>query len=78
MLPRAEDTSDGCMRLAFQAILRCDYEERDRLCDRAKLLIKAEGEASAMERVMAVDFYVTCGGCVIPTARMAKVAGAIQ
>ena len=78
MLPKAEDTSDGCMRLAFQAILRGDYTERDRLCQRAQALISAEREAHAVERVMSVDFYVTRFGVSIPTKHMARVAGAVQ
>lgn len=78
MIPRAEDTSEGCMRLAFQAIQRGDCAERDRLCERAQGLIAAEREASAMERVLAVDFYVTRHGVAVPTTHMAAVAGAIQ
>lgn len=78
MTPRAEDTSKGCLRMAFQAIMRGDYAERDRLCERAKALIAAEGEAAAMQRVLAVDFYVTSNGISIPTMKMAAVAGAIQ
>lgn len=78
MLPRAEDTSDGCMRMAFQATLRGDYAERDRLCERAKVLIAAEGEAAAVERVLSADFYVSRTGIAIPTLKMAAVAGVIH
>ncbi len=78
MATQGENTSDGCMRLAFQAILRGDTAERDRLCERARVLIAAEGQAEAVERVLAVDFYVTRAGVVVPTTRMAAAAGAIQ
>lgn len=78
MLPRAEDTSDGCLRLAFQAIMRGDYGERDRLCERARALIAAEGKAAAIEHVLSADFYVTHTGVAIPTTKMAVAAGAIQ
>lgn len=73
-----ETTSDGCAKLAFQAILRGDTAERDRLCERSRELIAAEGRAAAMEHVLSVDFYVTRGGVCIPTIKMAKAARAIQ
>lgn len=73
-----DNTSDGCMKAAFQAILRGDYAERDRLCARAKALIAAEGEAAAVERVLSADFYVSRNGIAIPTLKMAAVAGAIH
>ncbi len=77
-MPAAEATSTDCMRAAFQAVLRGDYAERDRLLDRARALISAEGQAAAMERVLAVDFYATRGGTIIPTKLMAARAGALQ
>lgn len=66
------------MKAAFQAILRGDYAERDRLCERAKVLIAAEGAATAVERVLSADFYVSRNGIAIPTLKMAAAAGAIQ
>lgn len=39
-----ENTAKDCLRLAFQALLQGDYVERDRLCDRARLLLKLELE----------------------------------
>lgn len=78
MILAPENTSDGCMRLAFQAILRGDYADRDRLCERARALIAAEGEAVSVQRILSADFYVTRSGVAIPTSKMAAVAGAIQ
>lgn len=72
------NTSEECLRGAFQAILQGDYAERDRLCDRARVLMEAEKRAGAMQRVLAVDFYVTGRGVTIPTRLMAEKAGAIQ
>lgn len=73
-----ERTSDECMKAAWQAILRGDYAERDRLCERAKSLIEAEQTASAIQRMLAVDYYVTASGTAVPTARMAKAAGVLH
>lgn len=78
MSQRDETTSAGCLRAAFQGILREDYAERDRLCERAKALIAAEGEAAAVERILSADFYVSRNGIAVPTLKMAAVAGAIQ
>lgn len=72
------DTSEGCLRSAFQALLRGDTAERDRLCERAKILLKTEQHAAAVERVMQKDFYVTRAGTCIPIAAMAKAAGVLQ
>ncbi len=44
----APRTAEQCIDLAVKAILRGDYAERDRLCDRARALMKAEGEAAAL------------------------------
>lgn len=71
-------TSEACLRAAFQALLHGDTAERDRLCERAKVLLDAEHKASAVERVMAVDFYVTPSGEVVPTKAMARAAGALH
>lgn len=73
-----EATSGDCMRAAFQAILRGDYAERDRLCERSKTLIAAERYSNAVEKVLAIDFYVTGQGTAIPVMAMARAAGAIQ
>jgi hypothetical protein len=75
---KQESSSEGCLRGAWDAILRGDYAERDRLCERGKALADAEDHARAVETVMSRDFYVTPSGTVIPTKRMAKVAGAVQ
>lgn len=71
-------TAKDCLRDAMQAILRGDYAERDRLCKRAQALLAAEDHAAAIERVMAVDFYVTRRGTVIPVQRMAQAAGVVH
>jgi len=72
------NTAEGCLRGAWDALLRGDYGERDRLCDRAKRLAEAEQYASAVEKVMSIDFYVTPRGVSIPTLTMARAAGALQ
>lgn len=73
-----QTTSQGCIKGAWDAILRGDYTERDRLCERGKKLAEAENYAAAVEKVMKVDFYVTRRGISIPTMTMTKAAGAIQ
>ena len=73
-----ESTSSDCLRAAFQAILRGDYAERDRLCERAKKLEEAERYAHAVEKIAAVDFYVTPLGIAIPTTKMMKAAKVYQ
>ena len=73
-----ETTSQACLRAAFQAILRGDTAERDRLCQRGGSLEEAEAKAAAVERVLGVDFYVTTSAIVIPTVLMAKGVGIIQ
>jgi len=72
------NTSEDCIRGAWQALLRGDLAERDRLCARVKQLIEAERYNDAVERIMSVDFYVTSQGVVIPTPMMAKAANALQ
>ena len=72
------NTSKECMRGAFAAILRGDTAERDRLADRAKVLLAAEMQADTLQRVMSIDFFVTAKGLAIPTAVMMKRIGAIQ
>jgi aminoglycoside/choline kinase family phosphotransferase len=73
-----ETTAKECLQAAFQATLRGDYTERDRLCKRGQMLAQAEHHAAAVERVLAIDFFVTAQGVSIPTLTMAKAAGAIQ
>ena len=72
------NTSTSTLQAAFAALLRGDTAERDRLCERASVLIVAEERASAMQRVLSIDFYVTASGVAVPTKRMAKAAGVIQ
>lgn len=71
-------TSQACLQAAFQALLHGNTAERDRLCERAKALLDAEHKASAVERIMAVDFYVTAHGEAVPTKAMAQAAGALH
>lgn len=74
----SDATAKGCLEMAFAALLRGDLDERDRLCKRGALLADAEEKAGRVERVLAVDFYVTAAGISIPTRAMARAAGAIQ
>ena len=74
----SENTASDCLRAAYQAILRGDYAERDRLCDRAEQFADDEHIASATQRVLAVDYYVARSGTAILTKAMAKAAGALQ
>ncbi len=71
-------TSEDCLKAAFAALTRGDTTERDRLCERAKNLLKAEDYACRVERALSVDFYVNKRGIAIPVMAMAKAAGAIQ
>lgn len=71
-------TSTGCLGAAMQALLRGDTTERDRLCDRANMLLLAEEHAAKVKRLLAVDFYVNRRGEVIPTRLMARAARAIN
>jgi uncharacterized DUF497 family protein len=65
-------TSQECIREAFAALLKGDTKERDRLCARAIAI------AAAVEKVLAVDFYVMRNGTVIRTIAMARAVGALQ
>jgi hypothetical protein len=71
-------TSDDCLRGAWAALIRGDTAERDRLCDRARSLMEAEGLARATEKVLSVDFYVKLDGTIIPTLLMARAARLVQ
>lgn len=78
MSERDPTTSSDCLRDAFQALLLGDTAGRDRLCERATALAEAEQHASAVERVLTVDFYVTRNGAAVPTLAMARAAGVIH
>jgi hypothetical protein len=71
-------TASEALRLAYQAILRGDYAERDRILERATRLIEAEEKGNAVQRVLAVDFYVKANGVAIPTPLLARAAGEIH
>lgn len=71
-------TASECLRLMFQATLDGDYARRDRLAERCVKLIDAEDHAARVERALAVDFYVTARGQVVPTKTMAMAAGEIH
>ena len=72
------NTTEDCMKAAWQAILKGDYAERDRLCERAKILLEAENNAYKVERALSVDFYVSNIGECIPIKIMTKAANVIQ
>jgi hypothetical protein len=71
-------TSADCIRAAWTALTKGNKAERDRLLDRAKLLLAAEENSSAVQRVLAVDFYVTARGVAYPSINMARAAGLIH
>jgi hypothetical protein len=73
-----ETTSQDCLRGAWAALLRGETGERDRLCARAEKLLEAERMASAVEKVLAVDFYVDRKGRSFPSREMAARAGVLQ
>lgn len=72
------NTSEGCMKAAWAALLRGDTTERDRLIARCRALMRAEQDVRAVVRVMVVDFYIAEDGTAYPTVAMAKAAHAIQ
>ena len=72
------NTSEAALKGAFEALLRGDLAERDRLCDRAEALIKAEQRSSAIESVLSVDFYVDTRGRAVSSKAMARSIGMIQ
>lgn len=74
----SESTSEACLKAAWQALLRGDCTERDRLCERAKILLDAENKAAAVERVMAIDFYVRPNGVCVSTKAMARAVGVLN
>jgi len=57
------------MRLAFQAILKGDYAERDRQCDLAKQALEDE-RRTYLATLLEIDFFVTSTGVVIPATKM--------
>lgn len=73
---------DQAMRKAFQAILRGDYAERDRLLAKVRRGIQVEEiaeVAAATARVMKrADFYVSKAGVAIPIQAIARAAGVID
>lgn len=71
-------TASEGLRSAYQAILRGDYAERDRILARTTKLIDAEERAARVERALAVNFYVTAAGTAIPTPLLARAAGEIH
>lgn len=73
-----ETTSQECLRAAYQALRRGDTVERDRLCARATTLLHVERHAGAVEKILAIDFYVNGRGVAIPTQTMARAAGVMQ
>jgi hypothetical protein len=74
----SKTTSDACLKGAWDALLKGDTAERDRLCERAKMLMEAEKMANAIEKVMSIDFYVKPNGVAISSKIMAKAAGVCQ
>lgn len=52
--------------------------KRDRILERARRLIEAEEKANAVQRVLAVDFYVKANGVAIPTPLLARAAKEIH
>lgn len=74
----SEATAKDCLRGAWEALRRGDTGERDRLCERARILNEAEDLARRIERVMQVDFYVNSRGTAYSTRAMAQAAGHLQ
>lgn len=74
----SETTSEQCLKAAFQALLKGDTKERDRLCDRAKELLKAEQHAATIQQILNVDFFVFINGQAVSSKTMARAAGEIQ
>lgn len=68
-------TAAGCLKAAMEALPRGDRAERDRLLDRSETLWRAENKASAIEKVLSVDFYVTRDGRAISSKRLAEANG---
>lgn len=72
------NTSKDALQGAWAALARGDLPERDRLCERAGLLLEAEQRATAISNLLAIDFYVTSAGVAYSTKAMAKAARVIQ
>ena len=65
-------TTEDHLRAAFKALLAGDLGERDRQAELAQAALEQE-QADGVARLMAIDFFVTPGGEVIPlTAMMAR------
>lgn len=73
-----QTTSEACLKGAFEALLKGDTDERDRLCERAKVILEAETSANAIQKVLSIDFYVKKDGVCISSKTMAKAAGVYQ
>lgn len=70
-------SSQDHLRAAFQALLRGDTDERDRLCKEAEISLKREEmneKARAVAKVLSVDFYVTADGRAISSKAMYSAA----
>lgn len=74
----ASTTSKESLKAAWGALLRGDMAERDREVERGRMLLEEEHKADAIQKLLAVDFYVTKSGSVIPTATIAKAANVIN
>jgi hypothetical protein len=65
--------SEEYLSAAFQALLRGDTAERDRLCKEAERALKQEEmneRARAVAKVLSVDFYVKIDGTAISSKVM--------
>lgn len=72
------NTSQDALRGAWEALLRGDTKERDRLCERGNRLLQADDEAAAVQKLLSVDFYVRPNGTAYSSRLLAKTAGALQ
>ena len=62
-----DDPIDAVMRAAFAAVARGDYAERDRLCDRARIMMAKEARDRTLEKLLRADFLVSPDGTVYVT-----------
>lgn len=63
-----------CLQGAFQAILRGDYEERDRLCALATTLHKKDARERALGMLKTIDFFVKMDGTVMASRDVMRAA----
>ena len=66
------------MKAAFDALLRGDRAERDRLCARAEKLLAAETHGAKVQKALTIDFYVNRRGTAYSSRAMARAAGDLQ